>query len=203
MKLWVFLSVLAIAALTFPSCQAAPSTPSPVTSATTNLKVDVKCPEFGESFRCSAFALSGDSGQDVTGLAEWSTGNPAIATVSSGGLVSVLAAGEVSIRASYKGVSGFAIVSVSPGQGLSGTSRNLDGVILSLEGPLADVLMEILTGPNAGRQTTTSSNGRFFMGNLLDSTFSIRLSKPGYVTAVYTWTIPGGQDRTATLTAAR
>lgn len=208
MKLWVSVSVLAVAALTLSRCQAAPSSPSSSTGPAAtpinpNLKVDVKCPEFGESSRCSAFALSPDGGLEVTGLARWSTSSPAIATVTSTGLVTAVGTGEVSIQATYQGVSGYAIVWATPGQGLSGTSRNLEGTVLSLEGPLAGVLMEILNGPNAGRRTTTSASGYFSMTDLQIGQFSIRLSKSGYVTATYTWSIPGGQERIPTLTASR
>jgi hypothetical protein len=110
------------------------------------------------SSRCAAFALFERDGQDVTGLAEWSTSDPAIATVSSTGTVTARATGEVAIRASYQGGTGFVAVWAT-GRGLSGTSRLLQGTVLSVNGPLSDVVMEILDGPNAGRRTTTSSGG--------------------------------------------
>lgn len=200
MRVSVCLSMLTVTAITAASCagEETPSSPSPVTT------VEVRCPEFGESSRCSAYStVAGRDGQDVTGLATWSTGDPAIATVSSTGLVTARASGEVAIRASYQGGSGFATVWAIPGQGLHGTSRTLAGTVLSLNGPLPDVAMEILTGPNAGRRMTTSSSGRFFMDGLHDGQFTIRLSKPGYVTAEYVWWIPGGGERIPTLTASR
>jgi hypothetical protein len=76
-------------------------------------------------------------------------------------------------------------------------------VVLSLNGPLPDVLMEILNGPNAGRRMTTSSNGGFYMDGLQDGQFTIRLSKPAYVTAEYVWWIPSGNYRTPTLSAVK
>ena len=76
-------------------------------------------------------------------------------------------------------------------------------MVISLAGPLPDVLMEILNGPNAGRRMTTSSNGGFYMDGLQDGQFTIRLSKPGYVTAEAVWWIPSGNYRTPTLTASR
>ena len=204
MKTAVCLSLLTFATFTATGCRSTPTSPSsPSGGSSTGPRIDVMCPEFGESFRCSAFAMSPDSGQDITGLAQWSTSSPAIATVSSTGLVTAVGTGEVSIRASYQGASGFAIVFVAPGQGVSGTYRDLQGTVLSLEGPLPDVLMEILTGPNAGRRTTTSSTGWFSMTGLQDGQFTIRLSKPGYVTAEYIWSIPGGRERTPTLTKAK
>jgi carboxypeptidase family protein len=91
---------------------------------------------------------------------------------------------------------------VVPGQGIHGTSRSLAGVVLSLNGALPGVVMQIVNGPNAGRTATTTSEGRFLMTDLRDGQFTIRLSKPGYVTAEYVWTIPGGSERITTLTAA-
>jgi hypothetical protein len=163
----------------------------------------LQCPEFGESSRCSAFAISGSDSRDVTGLAQWSTSDTAIATVNGTGVVTANRTGEVSIRASFEGGSGFVLVWAVSGQGLHGTYRTLEGTVLSLNGPLPDVVMEILNGPNAGRKMTTSSSGRFSMTGLLDGPFQIRLSKPGYVTAVYPWSIPGGRERTPTLTAVQ
>jgi hypothetical protein len=40
------------------------------------------------------------------------------------------------------------------------------------------------------------------MTDLLDGPFTIRLSKAGYQTAEYAWSIPGGKERIPTLTAA-
>jgi hypothetical protein len=202
MKTRVCLSLLTAVALTVTGCRSTPTSPSSPSGAST-LRVEVMCPEFGESFRCSAYVMTSNSSQDVTGLAQWSTSSPAIATVSTTGLVTVVGAGEVSIRATYQGTSGYAIVSVAPGQGISGTFRDLQGTVLSMEGPLPDVLMEILNGANAGRKTTTSSTGWFSMTGLQDGQFTIRLSKPGYVTAEYVWSIPGGRERTPTLTKAK
>lgn len=202
MRVSVCFPILTAAAITA-SCatEGGPSSPSP---SPVGAPVEVRCPEFGESSRCSAYStVGGRDGQDVTGLAAWSTGDPAIATVTSTGLVTAHATGEVSIRASYEGGSGFATVWAIPGQGLHGVSRTLEGAVLSLNGPLSDVAMEILTGPNAGRRVTTSSAGRFFMDGLQDGQFTIRLSKPGYVSAEYVWWIPGGRERFPTLTASR
>lgn len=197
MKLLVFLAMLTVTVMASASCGGgdSPSGPSRVTGLAVN------CPEFGESSRCTAFAALGDrDSQDVTGLAQWSTSNPAIASVSSTGVVTANATGEVAIRASsYQGVSGFVTVWAIPGQGLHGTSRTLEGTVLSINGALPDVLMQILNGPNAGRTATTSSNGRFFMDRLQDGQFTIRLSKAGYRTAEYQWSIPGGRERITTL----
>ena len=197
----MFLAVLTVA-MTSASCAEDPSTSPSLIDSYRGPNVLVRCPEFGESSRCTAFAtFDVDVGQDVTGLAAWSTGDRSIATVSSTGLVTAFRPGEVAIRASYQGGSGFASVWAVPEQGLHGTSRTLQGMVLGLAGALSDVTMEILNGPNAGRRATTSSNGRFLIDGLRDGQFTIRLSKPGYITAEYVWRIPGGIERTPTLTA--
>jgi hypothetical protein len=210
-KLSVLVALLTVMSMAAPGCGGdsssddfSPTSPSPnpPPSGGSVPNVLVRCPEFGESSRCTAFAaFDNASGQEVTGLATWSTGDSSIATVTSGGLVTAQRMGEVSIRASYLGGSGFAVVWAVPGDGLHGTSRTLQGTILGLAGPLSDVVMEILNGPNAGRRTTTFPNGVFLMDGLRDGQFTIRLSKPGYITAEYVWRIPGGRDRIATLTA--
>ena len=196
MKLLVFPVLLTVTGLLTTGCaEDGLAGPSPA--------VQLMCPEFGESSRCTAFAtMSGRDGQDVSGLATWSTSDPTIATINSTGLVTTVRAGEVAIRVNYQGASAFVVVWAVPGQGLHGTSRTLAGMVLSMQGPLPGVLMEILNGPNAGRAMTTSTDGRFHMADLRDGPFTIRLSKPGYRTAEYQWSIPGGAERTPTLTAS-
>jgi hypothetical protein len=76
-------------------------------------------------------------------------------------------------------------------------------MVVGLDGALPGVLMEILNGPNAGRSMTTFANSVFYMEGLQDGPFTIRLSKPGYVTAEYAWSIPGGKDRIASLSASK
>jgi len=134
MKRLVFPVLLTVAGLLTASCAEDGSTgPSP-------FPVQLMCPEFGESARCVAWAtVGGRDGQDVSGLATWSTSDPTIATINTTGLVTALRSGEVAIRVSY----------------------------------------------------------------LRDGPFTIRLSKPGYRTAEYQWSIPGGAERIPTLTASQ
>jgi hypothetical protein len=203
-KLSVFPVLLTVAALLTANCGGdSPSSPSDIDARPRGTIVDVMCPEFGESARCTAFATRGGiEVQDVTGLATWSTSDSTIATVNSTGLVTARRAGEVSIRAAYQGGTGSRQVWAVPGQGLHGISRSLAGVVLSINGPLPGVVMQILNGANAGRTTTTSSDGRFNMTGLQDGQFTIRLSKPGYMTAEYVWSIPGGSERIPTLSVS-
>ena len=126
----------------------------------------------------------------------WSTGDTAIASVNSVGSVTAYRTGEVAIRATYLGTSRWVAVWAQPGQGLRGTSRSLDGDVISSEGGhIPGVLVQILDGPNAGRTAITASNGVFLMDGLQDGSFTIRFSKSDYETVEVVWWIPGGKDR--------
>jgi hypothetical protein len=189
-----------VAAIAASSCgNNNPSTPSDVNLVDERrvTEVDVRCPEYGESSQCTAFAIFSDvTGQEVTLLATWSTGDGTIATVNSTGVVTAYRAGEVAVRAAYRGVAGAAAVWAQPGQGLRGTSRSIDGTVISSEGGgIQGVLIQILDGPNANRTTTSFANGVFLMDGLNDGKSTVRFSKPGYVTAEVEWWIPGGKDR--------
>jgi len=79
------------------------------TSPTTVSSLTVTCtaPAIGTTSQFKATATMGDgTTQDVTALAAWSSSNASVATVSSAGVVSGLAAGSVSVAAVYQSVSG-------------------------------------------------------------------------------------------------
>ena len=193
-----FLRILTIAAVAS-GCGGSSNPTGPQMPAT---QIFISCPEFGESSRCNAHALLEDGNSlDVTGLADWTVSDRTIGSITSTGLVTATTTGEIAIRASYGGVTSAVIRWAVPNNGLHGIDHTLNGTVGSLGGPLPGVLMEILTGPNAGRSTTTSATGFFYMEGLQDGQFTIRLSKAGYRTAEYTWWIPGGSNRMPTLTA--
>jgi hypothetical protein len=196
MRSSLFVLMLVAASISTAACNKA-NGPSP----TTVRQVDVQCPQHGESTRCSAFALFDDGGQDVTGLATWSTSNTALATVSSTGIVTPHGTGEVGIRAGYRGVDGWTAAWVQPGVGLRGTYRTLVGIVINADGngPVEDVAVRIVDGPDANRTTATYANGVFLIEGLHDGSFTIRLSKRDYVAAEYVWWIPGAKERYVTL----
>jgi len=68
----------------------------------------------GTTLQLSASGISSDgSSRDLTSLATWSTSNSALATVSSTGLVTGVTPGEVTISASFQGVTGSTLVTVT------------------------------------------------------------------------------------------
>jgi len=48
-------------------------------------------------------------------------------------------------------------------------------------GAVADLRIEVMDGPNAGRAATTDVNGRYTLSDLAPSVFQLRASKSGYV----------------------
>jgi uncharacterized protein YjdB len=57
--------------------------------------------------------LAGGSSQVVTSLATWQSSNPAVATVSSAGLVTWVAAGTTTITATYLGTTGSVVITAT------------------------------------------------------------------------------------------
>jgi Carboxypeptidase regulatory-like domain/Bacterial Ig-like domain (group 2) len=133
----------------------------------------------GQSTQLTATAtLSDGTTQTVTTQATWGSTNTAVATVSSAGVVTFVAPGDVDVRATYQSVMGtlhFAVTAVTLRFRLSGVitdSGNQRGV----EG----VLVEILNGPDAGRSTRTDANGAYSFADVVAGTFTVRVSKQPY-----------------------
>jgi hypothetical protein len=108
-------------------------------------------------------AFSDGSSREVTIDAQWTSSNPSVATVSSGGRVTPVAVGSTEIRATYQGVSGGASLTVAqppvlvPNYSVSGTIRDgLDRA--AVFGVVVTVLPEGQTSPPAA---VTSSSGTY------------------------------------------
>ena len=145
----------------------------------------LQCGEVVNGYQCNA-ALANEidgSQHDITSLVTWSTSDPKIATVNSLGFVTVLKSGDVVIRMRYNGEDNFIPLTVRPGganyyfKALSGwTTDARDGTKI----PGVNVL--VLDGPNANRMATSGQDGAYQMYELQLGTFTVRFSKPGYVT---------------------
>jgi uncharacterized protein YjdB len=86
------------------------------TSATTatSLSVTGTAPAIGASMQFKATATMADgSTQDVTSQSAWSSSNTTVATVSSAGVVTGVAAGSVTVSAIYQSISGADAISVA------------------------------------------------------------------------------------------
>jgi len=133
----------------------------------------------GPRFQCVATAhFSDGSGRDVTNESTWESSMPSIATVSAQGLVSVVAAGTVDIRATFRQTTGsFRFAANPPAHTLSGVVRD------SSNGrSVAGALVQIVDGANDGRRSTTDGDGFFSIDNLLPATLTLRVSHERYQT---------------------
>jgi uncharacterized protein YjdB len=87
------------------------------TSATTvsSLNVTGTAPAIGATAQFTATATMADgSTQNVTSLATWSSSNSAVATVSSAGLVTGVAAGSTAVGATYQTISASDAIVLAP-----------------------------------------------------------------------------------------
>ena len=87
----------------------------------------------GQTVQLAATAtLSDGTTKDVTAIATWQSSNTSVASVSSGGLVDALAAGTVTITATYQGKAGAATVPVSFSSSSQSTmTASIDGLSFS------------------------------------------------------------------------
>jgi Carboxypeptidase regulatory-like domain/Bacterial Ig-like domain (group 2) len=168
--------------------------------------VYIGCGQELDGYQCRAeYVLSGTSArQDVTGLATWSTSDSSVATIDSVGFVTVLRAGNVAIRATYRGVDGFLTMPLEAG-GLRRYYRAVSGFVTDSQdgSKIAGVTVRILDGPNANRTTTTGSDGAYQLYDLELGTFTMRFSRSGYATVDRPFTLTGDKFNDASATLVR
>ena len=109
---------------TRPTSSSSSSSPTGVYVTPGGPTVSTTLSRIGDTFQLSAFQVSTGGRQTVTELASWQSSNTAVATVS-GGLVTAIGAGTVTIAATYQGKTGTANISVAPG---SVVTAVVDGV---------------------------------------------------------------------------
>jgi hypothetical protein len=97
------------------ACSHSPTAPS------RSVSVKGSVPAVGQTSQLTAKAtLSNGTTQDVTAQATWSSSNTATATVTSGGLLKVVALGGATITATYQGANGTFSVNVNACVTISG-----------------------------------------------------------------------------------
>lgn len=84
-----------------------------------------------QQFSASLYKFSGDS-QDVTGLAQWTTTNAAIAPINNSGLATGGSIGTVRIGAEYGGLTGSSILQVNSA-GVSGGDAEEDSITVTVK----------------------------------------------------------------------
>jgi hypothetical protein len=122
-------------------------------------------------------SLSNGSTQEVTGQAAWQSTNAAVATVSSGGLVTAVAAGSAEIRASYQTVTGSVPLEV---KALPAQRFAICGTVTAGGAPVPRAFVEIRDGLNAGRNVESDDQGGYCLRDLAPDSFTMRAGKTGY-----------------------
>jgi len=105
----VVLAFVAITAFAISACgdnrSQNPTTPTPAGSV--SAVVVTSASTSPSSFQLTATAQMTDgSSRDVTSNSQWQSSNPLLATVSAGGMVTVVASGELDVRATYQNITG-------------------------------------------------------------------------------------------------
>jgi hypothetical protein len=172
-----------VAALTPIACSrndAAPTTPTPPAAASvTSIAVTGSAPPVGLTAQFTATAtLSNGTTQNVTSQATWQSSNPAVATVTSAGVVTGVTPGEVDITATNQTIAGRARVTVVP------AAYSVSGVVTDATsgGVLPNINMQITSGPSAGTSTKTDGSGAYTLGGVLTGAMNLSASATSYQT---------------------
>ncbi len=107
----ISITILAVAITSAIGCDKnatlTPTSPTTPTAPTITSIVVSSTSTTSASFQLAAAArMSDGTSRDVTSTSTWDSSNPSLATVSQGGLVTVLGTGELDVRATYQGVTG-------------------------------------------------------------------------------------------------
>ncbi len=141
-----------------------PSSPSPQPAASIQyVSVTGSFPigSVGGTTQLRANANTTAGSQDVTSQATWSSSNDAIATVSSGGLVSARGTGLVAITAIYQGLAGYAGISVATPVDVTGTWTG------SSVNPTSDISLQLTqAGDSLSGRSTTVGGGMTYSGTV-------------------------------------
>ncbi len=145
----------------------------------------------GDQLNLSATAmLSDQSTLDVSSQTTWESSNPGVANVAAGGRLTMIAAGECEVRASYAGVTGTMRVVVTPRAPDFGT---IAGVVSDSDtgGPVVGARVEVVGGQSGGRFSPTDGNGYYSIGGVLNGPLTTRVTRDGYVATEVQTTVAG------------
>jgi hypothetical protein len=177
-----------------------PMTPSPLPPATPTLvAVTVSgLAAISSNAQMTASARYSDSStREVTSLASWESSAPSVATVSSTGVVAVVATGDVELRATYQNAVGTMRVTVT--KPAPPATFVLTGIIRdsSTRLPLAGVGLQRI-GDSGGR-TTTDQAGAYTLGALPAGRSFVEFTKSGYQLLEISVTMAGNQQQDVSL----
>ena len=146
-----------------------------VTSVTVSGALSAAKPGDSAQFNASA-ALSDGTSRSVSGQASWQSSSTSVATVSSGGMVTAMAAGEADIRATYQNVTGGVHVTVTAPSPVPATFT-ISGVTKDGSFPISGATVIVKA---AAFSTTSDGNGRYSIAGVSAGRFTLQATKSGY-----------------------
>ena len=151
----------------------------------TSLKVTGPPLVVGDALQFSAIATIADgTSQQVTSLSSWTSSNPSIATVSTGGVVTAIKEGGVSIRATFGGATDSEYHNVTPLLFFRTT-----GTVTEVPpgfNAVAAARVEIAVGTGAGAFRVTDGAGTFDFGSLKGGNYTFTIARDGFLTETKT-----------------
>jgi len=162
-----------------PSTSTTPTTPAPTVAS---VSVTGVAPGIGASTQFVATAtLSNGSTQTVTSQASWQSSNTAVATVTSSGVVTSVAAGDAEIAATYQNVRGGVRITI---ERPAARTFTLSGTVTDgfSAGVLPNITVQIDDGENAGKSARTDAAGAYAIPALSAGVMKVTASASSYQT---------------------
>ena len=167
------------------SSPTAPVSATPPIGKVSSFKVSGPNIVVGDTVQFSAMAVMEDGTlHDVTTEAAWTTSDSTIATVDATGRVTGLKDGGVSIRATFRGATDSEYHNVAPQLFFkaSGTVSDAPPNFNTIAG----ARVEIVAGNNTGTFKLTDGSGTFDFGSMKGGTYTLQISRDGYLNATRT-----------------
>jgi hypothetical protein len=161
----------------------APTSASGPGVTVTSVSVTGAPPIVGATAQLSATAtLSNGTTQAVTTQAAWSSSNTSIATVTSSGILTGIAAGESDITATYQSVSGRSHVTIVRPEALTNT---LSGTVTdgTSGGILPNINVQVTDSAGNVKSTLTGSSGAYSINGLAAGSATLAVSAISYQTS--------------------
>jgi hypothetical protein len=143
-------------------------------------------PASSDGVECRLLALSPDVARpprDVTTWASWHVTGPARMDLVRPGVVRATGDGAVAIDTRYQSRTAHLMVRLTPGHPAQFLATVRGAVYLHDHGrlrPVANVRIEVVEGPNLGKQTTTRADGTYELPGLIPGDLVIRATKSPY-----------------------
>ncbi len=160
----------------------APSLPaSPGTTVTALVITNLSITDMTMQLVATA-RLSDGTTRDVTSSSTWQSSNTSIATISSSGILSIVANGEVEARAAYQGVTGTLrlILTRPPDPRMHFTLSGVAREVSPGSKILGAVRVAITGGPDAGIAVTSDPGGQFRFASVSATRVSLEATRDGY-----------------------